>query len=376
MTRTKPAQRISAHDAAALVRSGDWLDYGAVLGQPDAFDKALAERVGELCNVNIRGCLSVRPRAVVEADPGREHFNYFNWHFGGYDRKHGDAGLQNYIPCNLGEISDYYRRFIDPPDLMVVKTCPMDANGYFNLSAANLWHRAVASRAKVVIVEENSALPYVHGIDNGLHISEVDYIIEGDGQPPTELPNPAPTDADRAVAQADRLRDRGRRLSSDRHRRHAQRGVLVVAGEWCAQPRRSHRDAHRRDHRPLQGRHRHRLREDAASRQDRVQLRPGFAVALRDDRRQPGHLLPSRSSRRTCPHIIMQNDRMTAINNTTQMDLQGQAASESERSPPHQWHRRSTAVHPRCLCVEGRQVVHLHVVDLRTRRCSARAASC
>src|SRR5216683_1415193 len=98
MTRSKPAQRISAREAAALVRSGDWLDYGAVLGQP-----------------------------------------------GGYDRKHGDAGLQNYIPCNLGEISDHYRRFIDPPDMMVVKTCPIDANGYFNLSAANLWHRAVAS---------------------------------------------------------------------------------------------------------------------------------------------------------------------------------------------------------------------------------------
>jgi acyl-CoA hydrolase len=30
------------------------------------------------------------------------------------------------------------------------------------------------------------------------------------------------------------------------------------------------------------------------------------------------------------PHLIMQNDRLTAINNTTQMDLQGQAASESD----------------------------------------------
>ncbi len=29
------------------------------------------------------------------------------------------------------------------------------------------------------------------------------------------------------------------------------------------------------------------------------------------------------------PHLIMQNDRLTTINNTTQMDLQGQAASES-----------------------------------------------
>src|SRR5438309_2296652 len=100
----KSAQRVTAEDAAALVRSGDWLDYGAVLAQPDAFDTALAERVGELRNVNIRGCLSLRPRAVLEADPECEHFNFFNWHLGGYDRKLCDAGRQNYIPCNLGEI--------------------------------------------------------------------------------------------------------------------------------------------------------------------------------------------------------------------------------------------------------------------------------
>ena len=30
------------------------------------------------------------------------------------------------------------------------------------------------------------------------------------------------------------------------------------------------------------------------------------------------------------PHIIMQNERMVSINNTTQMDLQGQASSESD----------------------------------------------
>ncbi len=69
-------------------------------------------------------------------------------------------------PSNLGEIPDYYRRFIDPPDLMVVKTCPLDPTGYFNFSAANLWHGAVASRAKIDVVEVDPALPYVHGIDN------------------------------------------------------------------------------------------------------------------------------------------------------------------------------------------------------------------
>jgi len=127
MSYHRLAQRVSAEAAAALVRSGDWLDYGAVLAQPDAFDKALARRIGELRNVSIRICLSTRPRAVVEADPARDHVSFFNWHLGGYDRKQSDEGLQNYIPCNLGEIPDYYRRFIDPPDVMVIKTCPVDA---------------------------------------------------------------------------------------------------------------------------------------------------------------------------------------------------------------------------------------------------------
>jgi acyl-CoA hydrolase len=328
MTRAKSAQRISAREAAALVRSGDWLDYGAVLGQPDVFDQALAERVNELCNVNIRGCLSVRPRAVVEADPGREHFNYFNWHFGGYDRKHGDAGLQNYIPCNLGEISDYYRRFIDPPDIMVVKTCPIDADGYFNLSAANLWHRAVASRAEVVIVEENSALPYVHGIDNGLHVSEVDYIIEGDGLPPTELSNPAPTDADRAVARliAAEIED-GACL---------QIGIGAMPNAVCSLLMES-------GVRNL-GVHTEMLTDGI------IDLYTAGIVTGSAKTLHPGKIvcsfgLGSRALYKAIDHNpdiscqavestnlpqnVMQNDRMTAINNTTQMDLQGQAASES-----------------------------------------------
>ena len=328
MTRSKPAKTISAREAAALVRSGDWLDYGAVLAQPDVFDQALAERASELRNVSIRGCLSVRPRAVVEVDPGREHFNYLNWHFGAYDRKKGDAGLQNYIPCNLGEISDYYRRFIDPPDMMVIKTRPMDADGYFNFGAANLWHRAIASRAKVVIVEVNSALPHVHGIDNGLHVSEVDYVIEGDGQPIPELPNLAPTDADRAVARliASEIED-GACL---------QIGIGAMPNAVCSLLMES-------GVRNL-GVHTEMLTDGI------IDLYKAGVVTGAAKTLHPGKIVCSfglgsrslyeaidRNPDISCqpveltnlPHVIMQNDRLTAINNTTQMDLQGQAASES-----------------------------------------------
>jgi len=54
---------ISAEEAAARVKSGDWVEYGFGLGQPDLFDHALAERVASLERVKIRGCLAMRPRA-------------------------------------------------------------------------------------------------------------------------------------------------------------------------------------------------------------------------------------------------------------------------------------------------------------------------
>jgi acyl-CoA hydrolase len=47
------------------------------------------------------------------------------------------------------------------------------------------------------------------------------------------------------------------------------------------------------------------------------------------------------------PHIIMQNERVVSINNTTQMDLQGQAASESDG------HRHISGTGGQCQFVRG-----------------------
>ena len=40
----RQARKISAEEAARLVKSGDWIDYGMTVLQPDVFDKALAAR--------------------------------------------------------------------------------------------------------------------------------------------------------------------------------------------------------------------------------------------------------------------------------------------------------------------------------------------
>ena len=112
-----------------------------------------------------------------------------------FDEATGSAGVRN-----RRQTPDYYRRYLDPVDIVIIKTCPMDAKGYSNFSAANHWHRTAIECAKLVVVEVTRGLPYVFGKQHGVHVSEVDYIIEGDHQPAAELPNPPPTEINRAVA--------------------------------------------------------------------------------------------------------------------------------------------------------------------------------
>ncbi len=325
----QPGRRVSAAHVAGLVTSGMWLDYGAVLCQPDVFDKALAARCEELHRVKIRACLSTRPRAVLEADPEGKHFYWINLHFGGYDRRKHDAGIANYMPVNLGEIPDYYRRFIEPVDMVILKTAPMDAQGYFNFGPTNAYHGALIERARLVVIEECAAIPQAMGVGTGVHVSAVDYVIAGDDQALPELPKGPATEVDRAVARliANELDD-GVCL---------QIGIGGMPNAVCSLLK----DSSIED----LGIHTEMLTDGIIDlhRAGRItgarkQIDPGkmvctFALGsqyLYDaiDHSPEIELHPVDYT--NTPHIIMQNDRVMSINNTTQICLQGQAASESD----------------------------------------------
>ncbi len=190
----------SAAEAAEMVQSGWTVDYGFSISQPDAFDAALAVRRDQLQDVHIRNAISVKPRKVLEVDPEQRHFHVENWHFSAYDRKLYDAGVTSYIPFNFGEGPRLYREYLDV-DLAVIKTTPMDKHGFFNFGATASYLRAVCDKARRVAVETSTAMPTCYGVENIIHISEVDAVIEGDNATMTELPNAPISDIDRRVAE-------------------------------------------------------------------------------------------------------------------------------------------------------------------------------
>ena len=187
-------------EAVQTVKSGDWVDYTSNVCFPTLLDAALAKRKEELTDVKIRGNLLFGPIRTVECDPDREHFIYNSWHCSGYERKLCDRGLCNYIPMIFRNVTAYYRHFLTVNVAMMCVT-PMDKHGYFNLSCAAGIARGILETADIVILEVNENLPRIFGgFDESIHISEVDYVVEGPHEPLPQFPIAKPTEEDVKIA--------------------------------------------------------------------------------------------------------------------------------------------------------------------------------
>lgn len=193
---------VSADEAVKIIKSGDWVDYGWCTGTPDALDKALAKRTDELKDVKLRGGILLKPLAVFEREDAGEHFCWNSWHMSGIERKYISRGFAYYSPIRYSELPRYYRDSIQPDDVVMLMVAPMDKHGYFNFGPNASHLTAMCETSKKIIVEVNENMPRcLGGFENGVHISDVTYIVEGDNPPIGELGGGDPaTDVDKAVA--------------------------------------------------------------------------------------------------------------------------------------------------------------------------------
>lgn len=193
---------VSADEAVKVIKSGDWVDYGWCTGTPDALDKALAKRTDELKDVNLRGGILLKPLAVFEREDAGEHFTWNSWHMSGIERKYINRGFSYYAPIRYSELPRYYRDSTTPDDVAMFQVAPMDKHGYFNFGPNASHMMAVCETSKKVIVEVNKNMPRcLGGFENSIHISDVDFIVEGENPAIGELGGGgAATEIDQAVA--------------------------------------------------------------------------------------------------------------------------------------------------------------------------------
>ena len=173
---------VTPEEAANAVKSGDWVDFGFGTGFPELFDRALAGRAGELSDVKVRGGLVYAPKIeILEADPEHKAFTWYSWHIGAYERKKQAEGQIRFVPMLLRQVPFLYRQHFRV-DVAVIPVSKPDGEGYCTLGAANYCFKTIMSVAKTVIFEVNEHYPVIPGVDgsNRVHISEADYVVEGE----------------------------------------------------------------------------------------------------------------------------------------------------------------------------------------------------
>ncbi|HOV42489.1 MAG TPA: acetyl-CoA hydrolase/transferase C-terminal domain-containing protein [Syntrophothermus lipocalidus] len=193
---------VTVEEAMSVIKSGDLVHYGEFVMNSRYLDESLAKRVPELENIIIRTVTCPFPPKAVLADPERKHVIYDDLHFSGASRKLHDQGLCNYLPLTYHEVPSFYERGYIKPDVSLIMVTPMDEHGFFNLGTSNSITHAAVDAAKVVIAEVNTSVPKCLGGNREcLHISEIDYIVEGPNYPMIEVP-PAPvSEVDKKVAE-------------------------------------------------------------------------------------------------------------------------------------------------------------------------------
>jgi acyl-CoA hydrolase len=204
----------------------------------------------------------------------------------------------------------------------------MDEHGDFNFGCSTTYLQAMTERAHIVIVEVCQSMPRVFGPANAIHKSDVDYVIDG-GSAALPSITPGPISAvEREVARliAQEIED-GACL---------QVGIGGMPNAVCSLLRQANvRDL---------GMHTEMLVDGVADLIEagivtnaRKQIDVGrtvFSFAVGTERLyrmidQNSAVCAYAVDYTNLPTNIAKNERVVSINNTTQIDLQGQVASES-----------------------------------------------
>lgn len=189
---------MTANQAAQLVRPGDSIFAGGASAIPQEFSDALAERGGELQNVDYYAALALFPLKLLDGEM-KGRVNYHTIFTGPYERAKAPEGNVNQMSVHLAEVD----RFIHErakPNILSVNVSPPDKHGWMTFGpSGGMGQHAALRIATTTIVTVQPSQPRVNGEFNTVHVSEVDAIIETD-EPIATLPSAPSTEVEKRIA--------------------------------------------------------------------------------------------------------------------------------------------------------------------------------
>ena len=196
------AERISADEAAARVRPEDSLGIPLATGQPPAVMEALGQR-DDWTELHVCALL-----AVGTALFNHPNVHYLSGFYGPIERALRDAGANiSFAPADFRRFAPLLER--QSPRVIAIAAAPPDADGCCSLSLhagafVGELARAGADPDRLLVVEASDRFPRTFGLPpehpHAVHVDAIDLLVESDAAP-IPLPDPEPTDVDRAIAQ-------------------------------------------------------------------------------------------------------------------------------------------------------------------------------
>lgn len=186
---------ITIEEAAAKVQSNQSIVVAMCAAEPPGLLGAISSRKDELENVRIMSCLLMRDYDFLKPEM-RGRFLNEAWYYGPHSYRAHPGGTVTFMPNHLHECA-LKKREIDPPDIYWGTATPMDKNGYMSLSLSLTYEKPLINVAKMVVLEINENLPRTLG-DTQIHISQVDYVVENT-VPLVEVEPIVPTDVEMEI---------------------------------------------------------------------------------------------------------------------------------------------------------------------------------
>lgn len=166
---------MSPEQALKQIPDGGRVVSGHAAGEPSFLLRFMAEHKEWYHSVEICHMISLSENEYCGADM-EGHFRHNTLFVDGGTRQAVKEGRGDYTPCFFYEIPKLFENRL-PVDAALITVTPPDENGKVSLGVSVDYTKAAARNAKLVIAQVNDQMPYTYG-DSLLDVSEIDCFVE------------------------------------------------------------------------------------------------------------------------------------------------------------------------------------------------------
>ena len=183
----------SAEEAVTHIKSGNRVVVGHATGSPEVLLKAMVDNKEAYENVEIVHMVAMGPSEYCLPE-NSAHFIHNSLFAGATTRKAIQDGRGIFTAAHFSQIPRLFTEKILPVDVTLCMLSAPDEHGYCSFGISVDYTKPAAESSNIVIAEVTPHMPRTLG-NAFIHVSDIDYIVECDSRPiEMQPPNIGPID--------------------------------------------------------------------------------------------------------------------------------------------------------------------------------------